>query len=321
MTERSTEPPPSPPADEVPLRDAATVLVLRDGDDGTEVFMLRRNLNSDFVGGAYVFPGGAVDPADRHMDLEPVCEGRSDADASRRLGIDGGGLAFWVAAIRESFEEAGILLAYDTDGDYVDLDNAVDMAQWAAHRTEVDQGRRRMVELCAAESLRLAVDRMHYFGHWITPVGAPRRYDTRFFVAGAPTNQTPLHDDHEVIANEWVRPAEALRRYRAGEMTMMPPTVSCLKAMTRFPSAADALAAATEITHVPAVLPRIIAVDGGMRIVLPGDPDYDGDPMFEASDKPWMGRVTDASREVVRTTPALTAAATTGFGPDPQEER
>ena len=108
--------------DAVPLRDAATVLVLRDGREGLEVFMLRRNLKSDFVGGAYVFPGGAVDPDDRHDNLEPVCEGRSDSDASRRLGIERGGLAFWVAAIRESFEEAGLLLAYDRDGDFVDLE-------------------------------------------------------------------------------------------------------------------------------------------------------------------------------------------------------
>ncbi|NLD75501.1 MAG: NUDIX domain-containing protein [Acidimicrobiales bacterium] len=305
--------------DAVPLRDAATVLVLRDGDDGLEVFMLRRNLKSDFVGGAYVFPGGAVDPDDRHDDLEPVCEGRSDLDASLRLGIDRGGLAFWVAAIRESFEEAGLLLAYGHDGDFVDLDNSVDIARWAEHRVEVDQGRRRIVELCEAEALRLAVDRMHYFGHWITPVGAPRRYDTRFFVTGAPTNQTLLHDDHEVIDNEWVRPAEALRRFREGSMTMMPPTVSSLKAMTRFESAGDALAAATEIAHVPAILPRVISVDGGMRIVLPGDPAYDGEAIFQPSDKPWMGRVTEASKAVIDETPDLVAGATTGFGPDPQE--
>src|SRR3954449_5017694 len=110
--------------DPIAIRDAATVMLVRDAapaaGGGMEVFMLRRNLNSDFVGGAYVFPGGAVDPEDRHIDLEPVCEGRSDADASRRLGIPSGGLAFWVAAIRESFEEAGVLLAYDLDG-LVDL--------------------------------------------------------------------------------------------------------------------------------------------------------------------------------------------------------
>lgn len=102
--------PPGAPAD-VPLRDAATVMLVRDGRAGLEVFMLRRNLNSDFVGGAYVFPGGAVDDHDRHTDLDPVCEGRNDADASAQLGIDRGGLAFWVAAIRECFEEAGVLLA------------------------------------------------------------------------------------------------------------------------------------------------------------------------------------------------------------------
>lgn len=258
----------------VPLRDAATVLILRDGAEGLEVFMLRRNLNSDFVGGAYVFPGGAVDPADRHLNLEPVCQGRSDADASRRLGIERGGLAFWVAAIRESFEEAGVLLAYDLDG-LVDLDAGHSSDRWLHHRQQVDSGQLTMVDLCRLEGLKLAVDGMYYFGHWITPEGAPRRYDTRFFLAAAPPNQTPLHDDHEVIANAWMRPADAIARNEAGELTMMPPTVSSLKAVSRFATVADALAAATEITDVPAILPRIIAYDGGVRIVLPGDPAYD----------------------------------------------
>jgi 8-oxo-dGTP pyrophosphatase MutT (NUDIX family) len=259
----------------VPLRDAATVLILRDGGDGLEVFMLKRNLNSDFVGGAYVFPGGGVDPHDRAEDLEPLCEGRTDAEASRRLGIESGGLAFWVAAIRESFEEAGVLLAHDATGAIVDLDDLANAHRWADHRTEVDQGRRRLIEVCQAENLRLAVGGMHYFGHWITPEGSPRRYDTRFFLAAAPENQTPLHDDHEVIANEWLRPADGLARAEAGELMMLPPTLASLRAIARFETAAEALAAATEIRHVPRILPRIIATDGGMRIALPGDPAYD----------------------------------------------
>ena len=291
-----------PPSDAVPLRDAATVLLLRDGREGLEVFMLRRNLNSDFVGGAYVFPGGAVDPGDRHANLEPVCQGRSDVEASRRLGIENGGLAYWVAAIRESFEEAGVLLAYDSYGSMVDLDDVAGVARWAQHRTEVDSGRRRLIEICDAEGLRLAVDGMHYFGHWITPEGAPRRYDTRFFIAAAPSNQTPLHDDHEVIANEWLRPADGVRRVAEGELTMMPPTIASLKAMERFDTAADALAAATEITHVPTILPRVVATDGGMRIVLPGDPTYDNDQATPSDDRDWMSQVT---------------AATTGFGEGP----
>src|SRR3954452_769391 len=108
-------------ASPVITRDAATVMLVRDAEaGGLEVFMLRRNLNSDFVGGAYVFPGGAVDPDDRHLNLEPVCEARTHANTSRRLGIESGGLACWVAAIGESFEEAGVLLAYALDG-VVDL--------------------------------------------------------------------------------------------------------------------------------------------------------------------------------------------------------
>jgi 8-oxo-dGTP pyrophosphatase MutT (NUDIX family) len=278
----------------VELRDAATVLLLRDGTDGLEVFMLRRNLNSDFVGGAYVFPGGAVDPADRELDLEPICEGRSDADASARLGIERGGLAYWVAAVRESFEEAGVLLAYDTDGAVVDLDGA-EVDRWAAHRAAVDSGELRLVELCAHEGLRLAVDGMHYFGHWITPEGAPRRYDTRFFLAAAPPGQTPLHDDREVIANAWLRPADAIERAASGEMTMMPPTLASLKAIARFEAAADALAAAREITHVPTILPRVIAADGGVRIVLPGDPDYEAEQGRPDRSLNWM-HVADARK-------------------------
>ncbi len=278
---------------EVVLRDAATVLILRDGAEGLEVFMLRRNLNSDFVGGAYVFPGGAVDPDDREAHLEPICEGRTDADASRRLGIERGGLAFWVAAIRESFEEAGVLLAYDETGAVVDLDEAAGVDRWAEHRTAVDTGARRLVEVCRTEGLRLAVDAMHHFAHWITPEGAPRRYDTRFFVTAAPVHQTPLHDDHEVIANEWIRPADGIARAHAGELTMMPPTLASLEAVAGFATAAEALEAAARIEHVPTILPRVVAsADGGMQIVLPGHPSYESGAATPDASVDWMSLAT-----------------------------
>ena len=262
----------------VQIRDAATVMLVRDGGDARlEVFMLRRNLNSDFVGGAYVFPGGAVDPADRHADLEPICEGRTDADASTALGLDpaSGGLAYWVAAVRESFEEAGVLLAYDADGTIVDFRDPAVAERFHRHRGEVDRGERRLVEVCAEEGLRLAVDGMHYFAHWITPVGPPRRYDTRFFVAAAPVGQTPLHDDRETIANCWIAPGEALARHRAGEFDLILPTIRNLEAIARFDTAADVLAAASALDVVPAVLPRVVDDGDGIRILLPGDPGYD----------------------------------------------
>ncbi|MBK9180079.1 MAG: NUDIX domain-containing protein [Acidimicrobiales bacterium] len=259
----------------VEVRDAATVMLVRDGVAGMEVFMLRRNLNSDFVGGAYVFPGGAVDPADRHTDLEPWCLGRTDADASRALGVDGGGLAYWVAAIRECFEEAGVLLAYGRDGQVVRFDDPDVASRFEAHRHAVHETGRSLVEICRADGLQLAVDTIHYFSHWITPEGPPRRYDTRFFVTRAPEAQVPLHDDRETIANLWVRPADALERHQRGELDLIFPTIRNLMAIGRFDRADDLLAAAAAETEIPTILPRVIQDGHGLRIVLPGDPAYD----------------------------------------------
>lgn len=259
----------------VELRPAATVMVVRDGDAGVEVFMLRRNPNSAFVGGAYVFPGGAVDPHDESVDLEAVCGGRTDADASVQLGLERGGLAYWVAAVRECFEECGLLLAYDRSGDVIRFDDDAVMARFVEHRLRVDAAELRMVDLCAAEGLSLACDAMHYFSHWITPVGPPRRYDTRFFVARAPDAQVGAHDDRETVANLWVRPADALERHRAGELEMIIPTISNLAALARFDTADEVVEAARSIAEVPAILPKLVHEDGGSRILLPGDPGYD----------------------------------------------
>lgn len=257
------------------LRDAATVMLVRDGQSGLEVFMLRRNLNSDFVGGAYVFPGGAVDTEDRHADLERVSRGRSDDQASNLLGLDRGGLAFWVAAIRESFEEAGVLLATDDTGAVVSFADPEVAARFAIHRKEVDSGARRLIEVCEIEDLVLAVDQIHYFSHWITPEGAPRRYDTRFFVCAEPPEQVPLHDDRETIANLWIKPEEALRLHRAGEFDLIFPTIKSLETISTFARAADLLAAAAAIEEVPTILPRISDDGHGVRILLPGDEGYE----------------------------------------------
>lgn len=261
-----------------PVRDAATVMLVRDEPGGMEVFMLRRNLNSDFVGGAYVFPGGAVDEEDRHADLESVCRGLSDDGASAQLGIESGGLAFWVAAIRESFEEAGVLLAssLDAENDAVLSFKDEDVARrFASHRHAVDTGDQRLVDLCRLERLQLVVDRVHYFSHWITPEGPPRRYDTRFFVTAAPPEQVPLHDDRETIASLWVRPADALARHGRGELDLILPTIRNLEAIARFDRSEDLLDAAARITDVPPILPRILRDGDGMRILLPGDDGYE----------------------------------------------
>ncbi len=259
----------------VPVRDAATVMVLRDGADGLEICMLRRNLRSDFVGGAYVFPGGGVDAEDAHDDLAAVVAGPDDETASKLVEVERGGLAFWVAAIRESFEEAGLLLAYDSAGEVLRFDEPVLAERFVEHRRQVDAGERRLVEVCAEESLRLATDRIHYFSRWVTPLGAPRRYDTRFFVTAAPEGQEPVHDDHEVIESVWIRPADALQRHAEGLFEMIFPTVRTLESLAVFGSAAEVLEHAAAISRIDPVLPRIVEAEGGLRIVLPGDRQFD----------------------------------------------
>lgn len=279
----------------IEVRDAATVMLVRNAP-ALQVFMLLRNLRSEFVGGAFVFPGGAVDPADREAHLEPECAGRTDAEASAALGVARGGLAFWVAAIRECFEEAGVLLARHAEtGEIVDFSDPDVAARFEVHRAAVDAGERRLIDVAREERLVLDVASTFYFSHWITPVGAPRRYDTRFFVAAAPPNQTPLPDNREAVDSVWVEPSEALALAERGEMEMIFPTIKSLEAIARFSTAEELLVAAQAIDEVPTILPRITADSHGMRILLPGDLGYDS-----VIDPP-EGSITDLPRPVPST--------------------
>jgi len=200
-------------------------MLVRDGREGLEVFMVRRSLRLVFAGGAHVFPGGAVDDSDR-------------------LGNGEGGLAFKVAAVRECFEEAGFLLAVDGTDHLVRLDDPATADRFVRYRREILTRERSLAEVCAAEGLRLAVDTMHYVSRWITPEGAPRRFDTRFFVCAAPERQTPVHDAQETIAHEWARPANVLERHRDGAVDLMTPTQRSLEWLAGFGLVDNVLAAA-----------------------------------------------------------------------------
>lgn len=262
----------------MPTRPAATVMVVRDGSHGDaplEVLMLRRNVRSEFVGGAHVFPGGAVDRADGAHEAAEVCSGGDDAAASVLLGLDHGGLAYWVAAVRECFEEAGILLAVPPGGGALSLEDPEASRRFADHRRALNGGAASFAEVCRREGLRVPVDRIHYFAHWITPLGLPRRYDTRFFVAEAPPDQVPAHDAAETVADIWIRPSDALARHRAGVMELILPTVRNLQAIGRFPTAGALLDAAAAARDVPAVTPRMVTDGEGVRLLLPGDAGYD----------------------------------------------
>jgi 8-oxo-dGTP pyrophosphatase MutT (NUDIX family) len=261
----------------VPVRPAATVMLVRDGADGLEVFMLRRTLNAAFAGGMYVFPGGRVDDADHGADLEPICDGLDDGPASARLQISRGGLAYWVAAIRECFEEAGVLLARRaSESEALRFESPEVISRFGALRDRLNSGEVSFMEICVEEDLQLITDAIHYVSHWITPVGEVRRFDTRFFLARAPQAQVPLHDNSETIESLWVRPVDALERFRAGELAMIPPTIRNLEFLLPHVLADDALRAAAEVGTPPAILPKLRTDEDGrvIGIAMPDDADY-----------------------------------------------
>lgn len=274
----ASEPEESFDAASVPLRPAATVMLVRDhAVNGLEVFMLQRTMKAAFAKGMYVFPGGRVDDVDNAAELEAMCDRFTDAHASTLLGVPRGGLAFWIAAIRECFEEAGVLLARRADEqDALRFDDPAVEARFVELRRGVNDGEVGFIDMCKQENLRLTTDVIHYVSHWITPLGEVRRFDTRFFIAPAPPAQAPLHDDRETIDSLWVSPREALERFERGDLAMIPPTISNLEFLLPHWSTADALAAAARVGTPVTVLPKLRTDADGrvIGVIMPGDPDY-----------------------------------------------
>ena len=218
-------------------RPAATLVLLRDSAAGPEVFMLQRSKNAAFVAGAFVFPGGALDESDGGERMRARVLGLSDAEANARLTVPSGGIAYYVSAVRECFEEAGILLAVDEHGAAPD---PAHIARLARERDALNAGTLGFLELLERERLCIPADRMAYFSHWITAPGRTRRYTTRFFVAHAPVDQDGAHDDAETVASAWIRPQSALDRNADGEIELVFPTRSSLVDLARFATAAEA---------------------------------------------------------------------------------
>jgi glyoxylase-like metal-dependent hydrolase (beta-lactamase superfamily II)/8-oxo-dGTP pyrophosphatase MutT (NUDIX family) len=200
-------------------RPAATLILLR---GGMEVLMLQRSQNAVFLGGAYVFPGGSLDPSDG--DMHRVV-GLTEAEANRRLQLESGAISYYVAAIRECFEEAGVLLARTRDGQPVSAARADALMHW---RTKPFR------EMLEAEDLYIPAGDLAYFGHWITAPGRPRRFNARFFVALAPEGQDGSNDANETVHDVWITPKEALERGARGEIQLVDATQTSLKDLSRF---------------------------------------------------------------------------------------
>jgi 8-oxo-dGTP pyrophosphatase MutT (NUDIX family) len=244
-------------------RAAATVLLLREAAPGFEVFMVKRSGLSDVLGEAHVFPGGKVDAADASEAMLARIDGTEALDAAA-LG-DGlnaaDALALYVAAARETFEEAGVLLAHAPAGDL------------AAARTALNGGAAFADVLCSLNA-RLNLGLMAPWVRWITPRFLAKRFDARFFLALTPENQDAVHDDHEATQSEWLRPQDALARAAAGEIKLAPATWMSLNHLAMFASAQAALTDARS-RRPPLIEPHAFEIEGVRHLALPGAPEHE----------------------------------------------
>ncbi|MEU2428995.1 NUDIX hydrolase [Streptomyces sp. NPDC007861] len=250
-------------------RRAATVMLLKDTPEGPAVHMLRRRASMAFAGGAYVYPGGGVD----ERDSRPVrWAGPALAEWTVRLGVDdeAAAQAIVCAAVRETYEEAGVLLAGET-ADSVVGDTTGD--DWEADRAALVDRELSFAEFLDRRGLVLRSDLLGAWARWITPEFEPRRFDTWFFVAALPEGQRTRNASTEADRTVWIRPADAAAGYDKGELLMMPPTIATLRALGRYEAAADALAAARDQDLTP-ILAQARLEEGRLVLSWPGHDEF-----------------------------------------------
>jgi glyoxylase-like metal-dependent hydrolase (beta-lactamase superfamily II)/8-oxo-dGTP pyrophosphatase MutT (NUDIX family) len=255
------------PAPGAVIRPAATLVVLRE-QGALQTLLLRRSAHGgDLLAGSCVFPGGTLTAADRAAHAH--CAGLDDAAASRRLALPAGGLDFHVAAVRECFEEAGLLFATAPDGS---PPTTAQLGQLAALRTALHRGVLDLGQICTQLGLRLAPAALRYFSHWLTPPGVPKRYDARFFVALAPGAQAASPDNAETVELLWLTPGEALERRT--ELKLTQPTTRTLQWLATHRTAESVLHAVEALTEIRCIMPRLGTGPGGLVPVLPEHPAW-----------------------------------------------
>lgn len=245
---------------------SSTILLLRDGDSGLEVFMVKRHHQIDFASGALVFPGGKLTQGDADPALKALSTGSE--------GLSDEALHYRVGGIREAFEECGVLLARDK-GSQAMLSGERTAAISGRHCAALLDGSTSMADLARAENLTLAVDALVPFAHWITPVGMPKRFDTHFFLAPVPPAQAAAHDGSESVDSVWVTPAEAIAEADAGRMTLVFATRLNVLKLGRAKTVAEAIANA-RAERVVTVLPEVAKTADGRVLRIPAEAGYGG---------------------------------------------
>ena len=243
---------------------AATILMLRDGAEGLEVFMVVRHHEIDFAAGALVFPGGKLAAGDADPRVQPRCSGIAGLPAEQ-IGLR-------VAAIREAFEECGVLLARACgEQDLLGPERLATLGP--RYRKALDKGELGIADMLEAEDLELACEQLVPFAHWITPTIMPKRFDTHFYLTAAPAEQLAVHDGSELVDSLWLRPAQALSQAAAGLHTLVPATELNVKKLGCSDSV-DAALAAARTQPVVTVVPEVVKRPEGRRLIIPAEAGY-----------------------------------------------
>ncbi len=257
---------------------AATIILLREKESkGLEVFLLKRHEKSSFMGGNFVYPGGRVDRNDGSLEICSLCKGITPEEAYQIFGESippDESFAHWVAGIRELFEEAGVLLAYDQSGNPFILKNPAERERFLNYRNLLQKDKLTICQLAQEEKILLALDQLHYYGHWITPEARSERFDTRFFLARHPIGQEATYDQKETTVGIWLNPKEALEENLRGEVILSPPTLKTLEDLSRFKSI-DEVFNSLRKKEIRPVLPILTKISGDPLIIFPWDPEYE----------------------------------------------
>jgi len=256
---------------------AATVILLKSNEpEGFETFLLKRHEKSSFMGGNFVYPGGRVDRDDGSLEICSFSKGITLDQAQKILGgtmSPEESLAHWIAGIRELFEEAGVLLAYDQEGNLFQIKNRGEQEKFLHYRQSLQKAGLTICEIAQKENLFFALDQLHHYAHWITPEARSERFDTRFFLARYPSGQEASHDQKETTAGAWITPQKALEENLKGEVALSPPTLKTLEDLSRFKSI-DELFTSLRNREIRPILPVLTKISSGRLILFPWDPEY-----------------------------------------------
>ena len=257
------------------LTPSSSLMIVRDSDVGMQVFMMKRSLRSNF-GGIWVFPGGILEDQDQDIAKKNYFSGINEKKAKAILNYDQESLSYWIASLRETFEETGALIANRENNSFFTPteDEAINLERL---RSDLNNGKISFISILKQLKLKIALERLIYISHWITPDVETKRYTTRFFLTSLNEEVTLTHDDFEGTDSKWIGINEALEAHKAGRISLIMPTIKNLESISSYKNTQEMISAknAIKAKDIPAIEPKFFKENGQWKGLLPGEYGYE----------------------------------------------